>query len=113
LCRGISGDAIVYIDGARIDREPRRFVFERFSWSGRIDPADPTRVDWRRLPHHPGPGLYGAAAAWLELPALSDPSMDQCGLLEANGRLFAIGGLNRQRRVRFGVSPVELPRGTR
>ena len=59
---GIAGDAIVYIDGARVRTEPRAFLLETSSWLGRIDPADPTRIAWERLPDHPGPGLYRAAA---------------------------------------------------
>ncbi len=59
---GIAGDAIVYIDGARVQAEPRTFVLEASSWLGRIDPGDPTRIVWERLPDHPGPGLYRAAA---------------------------------------------------
>ncbi len=59
---GIAGDAIVYLDGTRVDENPRRFSIESSSWLGAIDPADPTRIDWRRLPPHPGPPLYRAAA---------------------------------------------------
>lgn len=59
---GISGDAIVYVDGTRVDDRPRRFALETSSWLGHIDPAEPTRIAWRRLPDHPGPGLYRAAA---------------------------------------------------
>lgn len=63
---GISGDAIVYVDGTRVDRAPRRFALETSSWMGQIDPADPTRITWRRLPDHPGLGLYRAAAVGTE-----------------------------------------------
>jgi len=60
---GLTGDVIVYIDGARMDpgRAPR-FVHEASSWLGRIDHADPTRITWHRLPDHPGPPLYRAAS---------------------------------------------------
>ena len=60
---GIAGDAIVYIDGARVQADPRTFVLEASSWLGRIDPLEPARIAWERLPDHPGPGLYRAAAA--------------------------------------------------
>ena len=59
---GIAGDAIVYIDGARVQPDPRAFLLESSSWLGRIDPAEPTRIAWEQLPDHPGPGLYRAAA---------------------------------------------------
>jgi len=59
---GISGNSIVYLDGARVDRDPRRFALERSSWHGEIDPTDPARIDWTQLPDHPGPALYRGAA---------------------------------------------------
>lgn len=63
----VSGNAIVYIDGVRVDSDPRAFVLERSSWRGDIDPNDPARVSWRRLAPHPGPPVYrAAAAAWGE-----------------------------------------------
>lgn len=63
---GIAGNTIVYLDGTRIDQNPRQFVLEGSSWRGEIDPADPTRIEWTRLPNHPGPGLYRAAAIGLD-----------------------------------------------
>jgi hypothetical protein len=60
---GITGNSIVYLDGARVQTDPRAFVTERSSWHGEIDPADPTEIEWTRLPDHPGPALYRAAAA--------------------------------------------------
>ena len=59
---GISGNTIVYVDGVRVDRDPRRFSIETSSWRGDIDPGDPTRIEWSRLPDHAGPPLYRAAA---------------------------------------------------
>ena len=139
---GITGDAIVYVDGARVDRDPRRFALEASSWLGQIDPAEPTRIAWRGLPDHPGPGLYRAAALgaerfvlfaggtdnpynydgngydgvpaeprdgvfawdvgssmWRELGPLPLPTMDHRGLVEAAGRVYAIGGMGVGRAV--------------
>ena len=59
---GIAGDTFVYVDGTRVDTDPRRFSLEVSSWAGAIDPRDPTRIEWTRLPDHPGPGLYRSAA---------------------------------------------------
>ncbi len=56
----IVGNAIVYVDGVRVDENPRRFSAERSSWRGDIDPDDPTRITWRRIEDHPGPTLYRA-----------------------------------------------------
>jgi len=63
---GIAGNTIVYIDGTRVDSDPRRFVLEGSSWRGEIDPSNPTRIEWTRLEDHPGPGLYRAAAIGLD-----------------------------------------------
>ncbi len=68
---GLARDAIVYADGVRA--QPRvsvpdgvsRYEIEPSAWRGDIDPADPTRIDWRRLPSHPGPAFYRAAAGVL------------------------------------------------
>ena len=61
----IVGDAIVYIDGVRVDRDPRRFVLQKSSWQGEIDPLDPTRIAWRRVTDHPRGPLYRAGAGTL------------------------------------------------
>lgn len=58
----IVGNTIVYLDGVRLRRFPRRFVAEASSWRGDIDPARPTRITWTRLPDHPGPARYRAGA---------------------------------------------------
>lgn len=60
---GISGNTLVYADGARRQRGKVRYGLERSSWAGEIDPAHPLRIRWRRLPDHPGPALYRAAAS--------------------------------------------------
>jgi hypothetical protein len=58
---GIARDALLYVDGvARVAREPG-YRLERAVWRGDLDPADPVRVRWRRLPDHPGPGMVGGA----------------------------------------------------
>jgi len=54
----IARDAIVYLDGAR----GTDGALEASAWRGDIDPANPTSVSWARLPDHPGPALFGAAA---------------------------------------------------
>lgn len=59
---GVVRDAIIVVDGARVaagDADPR---LARQVWRGELDPSDPTRIRWRRLPDHPGSGLYGAGA---------------------------------------------------
>lgn len=58
----IARNTIVYLDGVRTRTETPRFVMEASSWRGDIDPDDPLRIEWSRLPPHPGPPLYRAAA---------------------------------------------------
>ncbi len=55
-------NSIVYVDGVRVNQTGPRFTMEPASWLGEIDPADATRITWIRLPDHPGPSLYRAAA---------------------------------------------------
>jgi N-acetylneuraminic acid mutarotase len=59
---GIVGNSLVYVDGVRVDTDPRRFTLERSSWLGRIDPLDPTTIAWERIADHPGPPVYRGAA---------------------------------------------------
>jgi N-acetylneuraminic acid mutarotase len=65
---GLARDALVYVDGVRV-RAPEetpegesRFELQGSAWRGDIDPSEPTRITWTRLPDHPGPPLYRAAA---------------------------------------------------
>jgi len=59
---GIAGDVIIYVDGVRRNPDRPRYTIEPASWRGDIDPADPARIVWTRLPPHPGPPVYRAAA---------------------------------------------------
>jgi N-acetylneuraminic acid mutarotase len=63
-------DAIVYVDGVRVNRDRPRFTIEAASWRGDIDPENPTSISWTRLQTHPGPPLYRAAAGGLDEWAL-------------------------------------------
>ncbi len=58
------GNVIVYVDGAY--RNPAgnkpRYVASDECWMGRIDRDDPARIEWSRLPQHPGPARYRIAA---------------------------------------------------
>jgi N-acetylneuraminic acid mutarotase len=64
---GIVGDTIVYVDGAR--RNPNgadpKFVASTECWMGKIPnakKADITKIEWTRLPEHPGNARYRIAA---------------------------------------------------
>jgi N-acetylneuraminic acid mutarotase len=60
---GVVGDVIVYLDGVRRNAggQPRYEIVTE-SWQGQIDENSPTKISWSRLPNHPGPPLYRAAA---------------------------------------------------
>lgn len=58
----IARNTIVYLDGVRTRAETPRYLMEASSWRGDIDPDDPLHIEWSRLPPHPGPPLYRAAA---------------------------------------------------
>jgi hypothetical protein len=66
---GIAGDRLVIADGvAVLGRTPQghhRYGVVNEAWQGEIDPADPARIAWTRLPPHPGRPAYRMAAAGL------------------------------------------------
>lgn len=59
----IAGNAIIYIDGVRRFPTRPRYRITGAAYLGAIDLADPTKIEWRELPPHPGPSLYRMAAA--------------------------------------------------
>jgi len=62
------GDTIVYVDGAY--KNPAagnvRYVASDECWMGKIDHHDPTRIQWTKLPNHPGSARYRIAAGGSE-----------------------------------------------
>ncbi len=66
---GLVGQTIAICDGVGIESrldERRRFVAIAACYAGTIDPDDPARIDWRRLPYHGGRPLYRMAATGSE-----------------------------------------------
>lgn len=55
---GVADDAIVYVDGAKKDSEGH-YVASDECWIGKIDHKDPNKIEWSKLPPHPGPGRFG------------------------------------------------------
>ena len=57
-------DTIVYVDGAY--RNPSgsspKFIASDECWMGKIDHKDPAKIQWSKLPNHPGPARYRIAA---------------------------------------------------
>jgi N-acetylneuraminic acid mutarotase len=75
---GIVGDTIVYIDGAykNAGAEGPKYLASGECWMGKIDKKDPTKIEWSKLPAHPGNAHYRIAA----------------GVSEKDGRIYFSGG---------------------
>ena len=63
---GVVGDSLVYCDGVSSEANRRpKFQLSDACYRGDIDPSEPTRVSWSRLPAHPGQARYRMAAGTL------------------------------------------------
>ena len=61
------GDTIVYVDGARKNPgNTPRYVASDECWMGKIDHHDRARIQWTKLPNHPGTARYRIAAGGSE-----------------------------------------------
>ena len=60
----VVGDAIVYIDGAKKNAAGSKlpYVASDECWLGKIDRKDPKKIQWSKLPPHPGSARYRIAA---------------------------------------------------
>lgn len=64
---GLADDAIVYVDGAKKNTaggDP--YVASDECWMGKIDRKDPNKIEWSKLPPHPGTGRFGIVAGGVE-----------------------------------------------
>jgi N-acetylneuraminic acid mutarotase len=60
---GLASDAIVYCDGAKKNAATGdAYVASDECWMGKIDRKDPNKIEWSKLPPHPGPGRFGIVA---------------------------------------------------
>ncbi len=56
-------DTIVYVDGALKNPAGKpAYIASDECWMGKIDHKDPTKIEWRKLPAHPGNAHYRIAA---------------------------------------------------
>lgn len=59
----LADETIVYVDGAKKNTDAGTpLVASDQCWMGRIDHKDPNKIDWSKIPPHPGPGRFGIAA---------------------------------------------------
>ena len=61
---GLVGDTIVYIDGAHKNPagDQPKYLPSEDCWMGKIDHHDPRKLQWSKLPNHPGTARYRIAA---------------------------------------------------
>ncbi len=63
LAGGVADDEIVIVDGAKAGPQGGpRYVASDECWLGKIDKKDPSKVEWSKLPAHPGTARFGIAA---------------------------------------------------
>lgn len=59
----VAEENIVYVDGAKKDpADASRYVASDECWLGKIEHKDPNKVEWKKLPAHPGTGRFGIVA---------------------------------------------------
>jgi N-acetylneuraminic acid mutarotase len=67
LAGGIAGEAIVIVDGAKPGpADGPRYVASDECWLGKIEKKEPTKIEWSKLPPHPGPARFAIAAVGSE-----------------------------------------------
>jgi N-acetylneuraminic acid mutarotase len=63
LAGGVDDEEIVIVDGAKPGPEGGpRYVTSNECWLGKIDKKDPIKIEWSKLPPHPGTARFGIAA---------------------------------------------------
>jgi hypothetical protein len=73
LAGGVADGAIVIVDGAKPGSAKSdsaksgpaggpRYVASDECWLGKIDKKDPYKIEWSKVPAHPGPARFGIAA---------------------------------------------------
>lgn len=63
----IVGDTIVYVDGAYSNPAGNpHYIASDECWIGKIQKGDPSKIEWTKLPAHPGAARYRIAAAGSE-----------------------------------------------
>jgi N-acetylneuraminic acid mutarotase len=60
---GLADDVIVYVDGARKNTAAGApYIASDECWLGKIDHKDPNKIEWSKLPPHPGTARFGIVA---------------------------------------------------
>ena len=62
LSGGVADNTIVVVDGAQKGAAGGpRYLASDECWLGKIDRKDPNKIEWSKLPAHPGPARFGIA----------------------------------------------------
>jgi N-acetylneuraminic acid mutarotase len=62
LAGGVADEAIVIVDGAKAGPAGSpRYLASDECWLGKIDKKDPYKIQWSKLPPHPGPARFAIA----------------------------------------------------
>jgi N-acetylneuraminic acid mutarotase len=60
---GLADDAIVFVDGAKKNAAAgSSYITSDECWLGKIDRKDPNKIEWSKLPPHPGSARFGIVA---------------------------------------------------
>jgi len=63
MAGGVADENIVVVDGAKLGPAGGpRYVASEECWLGKIDKKDPAKIEWSKLPPHPGSARFGIAA---------------------------------------------------
>jgi hypothetical protein len=67
MAGGLADEEIVVVDGANPGPAGGpRYVASDECWRGKIDHKDPTRIEWSKLPPHPGTARFGISGGGAE-----------------------------------------------
>ncbi|MGA2645701.1 MAG: kelch repeat-containing protein [Candidatus Sulfotelmatobacter sp.] len=67
MAGGVADEAIVVVDGAKLGpKGGPGYVASDECWLGKIDKKDPSKIEWSKLPPHPGTARFGISAGGAE-----------------------------------------------
>ncbi len=67
LAGGVADEAIVIVDGAKTGPAGGpSYVASDECWLGKIDRKDPYKIEWSKLPPHPGPARFAIAGGGID-----------------------------------------------
>jgi hypothetical protein len=67
MAGGVADEAIVVVDGAKPGPgDGPRYIASDECWLGKLDKKDPAKIEWSKLPAHPGSARFGIAAGAAE-----------------------------------------------